>query len=112
MPLPSLLRWFCKKSVFTGTGSPNAVPLGKAVVRTQGLPWPLTEGAMTGLPGQCRSSPSPRCASLLCPVLGTLPSTYSDGSLGMELPFHCKTGDYLLFDPEKLWKALEGKKGR
>lgn len=48
----------------------------------------------------------------LCHVLGTLPSIYDDRSLGVELLFHLKTSDYLVYDPEKLWKDLQGKKGR
>lgn len=45
----------------------------------------------------------------LCHVLGTLPSIDYDGSLDTELLFHLKTSDYLLYNPEKLWKDLEGK---
>lgn len=48
----------------------------------------------------------------LCHIQGTPPSICCVDSLCMELPFPLKTSDYLVYDPEKLWKDLEGKEKR
>lgn len=70
----------------------------------------LMEGAMTGLAWEVDKQPLTRAVpASLCHILGTLPSICCDGSLGVRLPSQFKTSDYLLYDPEKLWKDLEGK---
>lgn len=71
-------------------------------------------GAMTRLAWVVNKQPLAHAVpAYLCHILGTLPSICCDGYLGMGLPFQFKTSDYLLYDPEKLWKDLEGrKKGR
>ena len=66
---------------------------------------------MTGLAWEADKQPLTHAVpASLCHVLGTLPRVCCDGSLGVELPSQFRTSDYLLYDPEKLWKDLEGKK--
>lgn len=67
------------------------------------------EGAMTGLAWEVDQQPLTRAVSAsMCHVPGTLSSICCDG--WCEVTSQFKTSDYLLYDPEKLWKDLEGKK--
>lgn len=64
---------------------------------------------MTGLAWEVDQQPLTRAVSAsMCHVPGTLSSICCDG--WCEVTSQFKTSDYLLYDPKKLWKDLEGKK--